>query len=90
MKKSDQCPETSETPLEMPVQTSPLMPVQSPWKLNSRTAKGTKITMAWIYMALDVIPSGMCPDLGEWWLHKGVVILQNLMIFNIYAQIVPA
>ena len=27
----------------------------------------------------------MCPGLGEWWLHKGVL---NLMIFNIYAQTV--
>ena len=30
----------------------------------------------------------MCPGLGEWWLHKGVLNLQNLVIFNIYAQIV--
>ena len=27
----------------------------------------------------------MCPGLGEWWLHKN---LRNLVIFNIYAQIV--
>ena len=30
----------------------------------------------------------MCSGLGEWWLHKGVLNLQNLVIFNIYAQIV--
>ena len=30
----------------------------------------------------------MYPGLGEWWLHKGVINLQNLVIFNIYAQIV--
>ena len=30
----------------------------------------------------------MCPGLGEWWLHKGVLNLQNLVIFNIYAQTV--
>ena len=32
----------------------------------------------------------MCPGLGEWWLHKGVLNLQNLVIFNIYAQIVSS
>ena len=26
----------------------------------------------------------ICPGLGEWWLHKGVLNLQNLVIFNIY------
>ena len=25
---------------------------------------------------------------GEWWLHKGVLNLRNLVIFNIYAQTV--
>ena len=30
--------------------------------------------------------TGMCPDLGEWWLHKGVLNVRNLVIFNIYAQ----
>ena len=29
---------------------------------------------------------GMCPGLGEWWLHKGVLNLRNLVIFTIYAQ----
>ena len=33
-------------------------------------------------------PPGMYPGLGEWWLHKGVLNLRNLMIFNIYAQTV--
>ena len=32
----------------------------------------------------------MCPGLGEWWLHEGVLNLQNLVIFNIYAQIVSS
>ena len=30
----------------------------------------------------------MCPGLGEWWLHKGVLNLQNFVIFNVYTQIV--
>ena len=29
----------------------------------------------------------MCPGLGEWWLHKEVSNLQNLVIFNIYVQL---
>ena len=32
--------------------------------------------------------SGMCPGLREWWLHKGVLNLRILVIFNIYAQTV--
>ena len=28
----------------------------------------------------------MCPGLGGWWLHKEVLNLLNLVIFNIYAQ----
>ena len=30
----------------------------------------------------------MCPGLEEWWLHKIILNLRNLVIFNIYAQIV--
>ena len=30
----------------------------------------------------------MCSSLGESWLHKGILNLRNLVIFNIYAQIV--
>ena len=30
----------------------------------------------------------MWPGLGEWWLHKGVLNLQDLVIFNIYAHVV--
>ena len=30
----------------------------------------------------------MCPGLGEWSLHKGILNLRNLVIFNVYAQIV--
>ena len=30
----------------------------------------------------------MCPGLGEWWLHKDVFNLRDLVIFNIYAQTV--
>ena len=25
--------------------------------------------------------TGKCPDLGEWWLHKGFLKLQNLYIY---------
>ena len=32
--------------------------------------------------------TGMCPGLGEWWLHKEVSNLRNLVIFYFYAQIV--
>ena len=30
----------------------------------------------------------MCPGLGEWWLHKGVLNIRNFVIFNIYAEAV--
>ena len=36
---------------------------------------------------VGVMSSGMCLGLGEWWLHKGVVNLQNLVIFNLLARI---
>ena len=32
--------------------------------------------------------AGMHPGLGEWWLHKGVLNLRHLVIFNIYVQTV--
>ena len=31
---------------------------------------------------------GMCPGLREWWLHKRVINLQNLVILNVYAPTV--
>ena len=30
----------------------------------------------------------MCPGLREWWLHKGPLNLQNLVIFKMYTQTV--
>ena len=30
---------------------------------------------------------GMCPGLGEWWLHKQVLNLQNFVIFNIFVMV---
>ena len=34
-----------------------------------------------------MLHTGMCPGLGEWWLHKEVINLRNLVIFNPYARI---
>ena len=40
------------------------------------------------HMSLYQCLAEMCPGLGEWWLHKGIINLRNLVIFNIYAQTV--
>ena len=41
-----------------------------------------------IFTKLQIGEAMMCPGLGEWWLHKEVLNLLNLVIFNIYAQTV--
>ena len=41
-----------------------------------------------IYTKLQVGEAVMCPDLGEWWLHKEVLNIQNLVIFNMYSRTV--
>ena len=39
----------------------------------------------YMYAIVIILCTGMCPSLGEWWLHKGVL---NLATGYIYAQTV--
>ena len=41
-----------------------------------------------IFTKLQIGEAVMCSGLGEWWLHKEVLNLRDLVIFNIYAQTV--
>ena len=41
-----------------------------------------------IFTELQIGEAMMYPGLGGWWLHKEVLNLRNLVIFNMYAQTV--
>ena len=41
-----------------------------------------------MHVCMYVQYTGMCPDLGERWLHKEILSLPNLVILKNYAQIV--
>ena len=41
-----------------------------------------------IFTKLQIGEAVMCPGLGGWWLHKEALNIRNLVIFNIYDQIV--
>ena len=41
-----------------------------------------------IFTKLQIGEAVMCPGLGEWWLHKGVLNHRNFVIFIIYTQTV--